>query len=85
MVRLIAIVANITLIATALFLWVAREGLPDSWVDWFIFSMMLAAPALSLSALLYSINHVDNDAGSRRRGGPLNGVDDQLSEISDDD
>lgn len=85
MVRLSAIAANVALIATALFLWVVREGLPGSWEDWFIFAMMLVAPALSLGALFYSINHLNDDAGLRNKDVPFESIEDPTSEISDDD
>jgi len=83
--KLFAIAANIALIATALFLWVVREGLPGNWEGWFILSVMLVAPALSLGALLVSINHVDDDMRSGSQDAPLNNIEDQPSYISDDD
>jgi len=51
MIRVLAVVANIGLIGTAIYFWMARQGMPDTWEKWFFFSMMLVAPVLSRAAL----------------------------------
>ena len=44
MIRNLAIAANIGLIGTAVYLWMVRQGMPDTWEKWFFFSIMLIAP-----------------------------------------